>query len=118
QDATWAELPSKQFQRLLADTLLGRGVAVVDPRASGRVAGRVLTGQLLAFGVDTRAQTVVRVRYDATLAGPDGVRQRRFEREEPLATVQPVPVADALNRAANAVAGDVAAWVGAPPGGG
>jgi cholesterol transport system auxiliary component len=112
RDATWAELPSKQFQRLLADTLVGHGVAVVDPRASGRVAGRVLTGQLLAFGVDTRAQPVVRVRYDATLAGPDGVRQRRFEREEPLANVLPVPVADALNRAANAVAADVAAWVG------
>lgn len=118
RDATWAELPSRQFQRLLADTLTGRGLAVVDPRASGRVAGRVLTGQLLAFGVDTRQQTVVRVRYDATLSGPDGMRQRRFEREEPLAVVQPVPVADALNRAANAVAADVAHWVGAAAAGG
>jgi cholesterol transport system auxiliary component len=111
RDATWAELPGRQFQRLVADTLAGRGVAVVDPRVSGRTAGRTLSGQLLLFGVDARAAPVVRVRFDATLAGPDGLRQRRFERAEPLASVLPVPVADALNRAANAVAADIAAWV-------
>jgi len=112
REATWAELPSRQFQRLLAETISGRGVAVVDPRTSGRVAGRVLSGHLLAFGVDLRgARPEVRVRYDATLSGPDGLRQRRFERTEPISEVRAQPVAEALNRAANALAGDVARWV-------
>jgi cholesterol transport system auxiliary component len=114
--ATWAELPSRQFQRLLADTLAARGLSVVDPRASGRSADRQLSGQLLAFGVDTRGPLSVRVRYDATLAEPGGLRQRRFEQEEPLGAVQPGPVAEALNRAANAVAADVAAWIAVPVG--
>lgn len=112
REASWAELPNRQFQRLLADTIASRGIAVVDPRVSGRTGGRVLSGQLLAFGVDLRSgRPEVRVRYDATLAGPDGLRQRRFERSEPVADVRARPVAAALNRAANAVAADVALWI-------
>ena len=111
RDATWAELPSRQFQRLLAENLTARGLAVVDPRTSGRTAGRILSGQLVACGVDARAPLAVRVRFDATLTSRAGLRQRRFEHEVPIGSVQPVPVADALNRAANAVAAEVAAWI-------
>ncbi len=114
--AQWAEQPNRLFQRLLADTLANGGVAVIDQRSSGTTGGRRLSGQLLAFGVDTRAAPMVRVRYDATLTGPDGVRQRRFEREVPLGVVEGDAVAGALNEAANAVAADVAAWVGAAAG--
>lgn len=109
--AQWAEQPSRLFQRLLADTLSANGVAVVDQRSSGQAGGRRLTGQLLAFGVDVRGEQQVVVRYDATLAGPDGVRQRRFERAVPLGEVAGPQAAVALNAAANAVAADVAQWI-------
>jgi len=109
--AQWSEQPNRLFQRLLADTLVHSGIAVVDQRSSGQTGGRRLTGQLMAFGLDVREGRMVRVRYDATLAGPDGVRQRRFEREAVVASAEGVDVALALNGAANLVAVDVAAWV-------
>jgi len=109
----WSEQPNRLFQRLLSDTLVHGGISVVDPRASGVSAKRILSGQLVAFGVDSRAVSpVVRVRFDATLSTPAGLRQRRFEREAPLAAVESAQVAVALNLAANQVAADVAAWVG------
>lgn len=114
--AQWAEQPNRLFQRLLADRLSASGIGVVDQRSSGQTGGRRLTGQLLAFGVDVRGGQQVRVRYDAQLAGPDGVRQRRFEREVPLAAVQGPEAAVALNAAANAIATEVAQWVGAERG--
>ncbi len=109
--AQWSEQPNRLFQRLLADTLAARGVGVVDQRSSGQTGGRRLTGQLLAFGADVRSGQQVHVRYDAMLAGPDGVRQRRFEREVPLSSINGATVTTALNQAANSVAADVAAWV-------
>lgn len=109
--AQWAEQPNRLFQRLLADTLSANGVGVVDQRSSGQAGGRRLTGQLLAFGVDIRGGQRVHVRYDALLAGSDGVRQRRFEREVPLGQTAGPDAAVALNQAANAVAADVAQWV-------
>jgi cholesterol transport system auxiliary component len=109
--AQWLEQPNRLFQRLLADTLTHGGIAVIDQRSSGTMGGRRLTGQLLAFGVDVRGSPMVKVRYDATLAGPGGVRQRRFEREAAVAAVDGAEVAAALNGAANAVAADVALWV-------
>jgi cholesterol transport system auxiliary component len=109
--AQWSEQPNRLFQRLLADTLVHSGIAVVDQRSSGQTGGRRLTGQLMAFGLDVRDGRQVRVRYDATLAGPDGVRQRRFEREAAVASPDGTDVALALNGAANRVAADVAAWV-------
>lgn len=112
--AQWTEQPNRLFQRLLADTLAAHGTAVVDQRSSGQAGGRRLTGQLLVFGVDVRNGRQVEARYDATLSGPDGVRQRRFERTVPLVQVVGPEVAVALNQAANAVASDVAAWVATP----
>jgi cholesterol transport system auxiliary component len=109
--AQWSEQPNRLFQRLLADTLVHSGVAVIDQRSSGQTGGRRLTGQLMAFGLDVRDGRQVRVRYDATLAGPDGIRQRRFEREAPVGSADGADVALALNGAANRVAADVAAWV-------
>lgn len=110
RDAQWAEQPNRLFQRLLADRLVHSGLAVIDQRSSGQSARQRLTGQLMAFGVDVRGSPQVRVRYDATLSGPDGIRQRRFEREAPVAVVNGATVVDALNSAANQVAADVAAW--------
>jgi cholesterol transport system auxiliary component len=114
--ATWAEQPNRQFQRLLADTLAGKGVPVLDPRQTRTPPARTLTGTLSRFGLDVSdpASPVVRVRYDAQLGASrtaPTVMLRRFDAEEPVAAQTPVAVAAALNRAANRVAVDVAAWV-------
>lgn len=110
QGVQWSEQPNRLFQRLLADTLVHNGIAVIDVRSSGQAGGRRLTGQLMTFGVDTRGDRMARVRYDATLAEAGNIRQRRFEREVPLNDMQADAVAAALNSAANAVANDVAKW--------
>lgn len=113
--AVWAEQPNRLFGRLLADTLANNGVTVIDARSAGRVADRQLSGQLLAFGADVSSGSpMVRVRYDATLAGPDGVRQRRFERDAPVGRVDGPQVTAALNQLANALSADVARWVASP----
>ncbi len=112
--AQWSEQPARLFQRLLADVVQAQGTPVLDQRSSGQLGARRLTGQLLAFGVDVRGEPLVRIRYDATLSAPDGIRQRRFEREAPIARVEGPQAAAALNAAANALAADVARWLDEP----
>ncbi len=112
KEAQWAEQPNRLVQRLLADTLAHSGIEVIDQRSSGQIGGRRLTGQLLAFGADVRGAPVATIRYDATLAGPQGIRQRRFERQASLSTVSGPEVTATLNEVARLVAADVAAWVG------
>lgn len=112
--ASWAEQPSRQFQRLLGDKLAAAGVAVLDSRGGNVSPARLLTGHLREFGLDVRQAAVVRVRYDAQLAGPRGgatVALRSFVAEEPVPSQQPAAVAAALSRASNRLAGEVAAWV-------
>jgi cholesterol transport system auxiliary component len=113
--ATWAEQPNRQFQRLLADTLSAAGLSVIDNRQSPVAAAHSLTGTLHRFGLDVQdpANPVVRVRFDAQIVNPrapETVRLRRFDASEPAPDQRPASVAAALNRAANRVAGDVAAW--------
>ena len=114
--ATWAEQPNKQFARVLSDTIASSGVAVLDSRQSTIGATRLLGGQLLDFGLDIRdpAQAKVVLRYDALLTGDGGktLAVKRFERSAPVVSQTPGDVAVALNGVANAVAADVAAWVG------
>ncbi|MCA1652942.1 MAG: ABC-type transport auxiliary lipoprotein family protein [Sphingomonadales bacterium] len=71
-----------------------------------------LARELDRFGYDTAEGAVV-VRYDAALAATAGnrVETRRFEAREPSAG-DAASVGPALNRAANRVAAEVAAWVG------
>ena len=115
--ASWAEQPNRQFQRLLADTLAARGIAVIDARQARTPPARSLTGSLGTFGLDVTdpANPVVRVRYDAQLSGIQAastVMLRRFDTAEPVAEQTPVAVAAALNRAANRTALEVAGWIG------
>jgi cholesterol transport system auxiliary component len=114
--ANWAEQPNKQFQRMLVDTIAAAGVPVIDLRQSNVPPARTLSGVLRSFGLDLTdaANPVVRVRFDAQISarpGGDTVSLRRFEATEPAFDQQPVAVANALNRAANRVATEAAAWV-------
>lgn len=117
-DFVWSEQPAKLFQRLLADTAASRaGVTVVDGRQSDVPAARKLSGVLFDMGLDVRnaAAPAVHIRYDATLTGRDGklFATRRFEATEPVSVQSAPAIGTALNRAANSVATDVAAWISA-----
>lgn len=111
QDAVWADKPARLFRGVLAETLAAKsGRLVLDQVETGSERGMMLSGQLQRFGYDEAARSVV-VRYDAVIRKPGSpLRKQRFEASEPVATVDAVSVGSALNRAANRVAGEVAAW--------
>lgn len=113
KDAQWIDLPGKLFQQLVSETVKRTTNRVVlDPRQSSLDPGLRVTGLLDRFGYDS-SQSAVVVRYDAALAATAGARveTRRFEAREPSDGTK-ASVGSALNRAANRVATDVAAWVG------
>ena len=114
KDAQWVERPSQLFQRLLSDTLTARtGRLVLSSRQSLTDPGAYLMGEIRTFGVDGDTGEAV-VTYDASLIrGPETmVEKRRFEARVPVTPIEAVPVATALNQAANQVAAEVADWVG------
>lgn len=113
-DAAWIERPARQFRALLAETLRadGKRLVIEDDGAAGPTAHR-LGGRLIDMGYDAGSRSVV-VRFEAVRSGPDGtVATRRFESVVPGVPATAVAIAPALNRAANDVAGQVAAWLGA-----
>lgn len=113
QDAVWVEKPSRLFQRLVAETIRAKGGRlVVDQGDLGYAAATKLSGQLLDMGYDVASGSVV-VRFDAVLQSADGqVRTKRFENRVSGVTADAASVGPALNQAANAVAAEVAEWVG------
>ena len=115
KDAQWVEAPSRLFQRLVSETVAARTSRVVLDEGQYLTApGEQLAGQLMEFGVDARSNDVV-VAYQAMLvsAGGKTVTQRRFEVREAIdGKVEAKPVGEALTRAANKVAVDVAGWLG------
>jgi cholesterol transport system auxiliary component len=111
--ATWAEQPNRQFRQLVSDTLSAAGFAVINRRETSIPPARVISGTLVLFGLDVSdaSAPVVRVRYDAQLAGGGKVLGlRRFDAVVPVSSQSPTTVAQALNIAANKVAGEVADW--------
>lgn len=112
QDAVWADKPARLFRGVLAETLAAKsGRLVLDQVETGSERGMMLSGQLQRFGYDEGLRAVV-VRYDAVIRKPGSpLRKQRFEASVPVANVDAVSVGAALNRAANTVAGNVAAWV-------
>jgi len=115
KDAQWVEAPSRLFQRLVSETVAARTSRVVLDEGQYLTApGEQLAGQLMEFGVDARSNEAVVV-FQAMLvsAGGKTVTQRRFEVRESIGgKVEAKPVGEALTRAANKVAVDVATWLG------
>lgn len=112
QDAVWVDKPARLFRGLLAETIRTRSNRVVidsdDPALSPETQ---LRGFLRDFGYDARTSSVV-VRFDAIRETESGIETRRFESVIPDVAPEAGPVGEALNRAANDVAGQVAEWVG------
>ncbi len=115
KDAQWVEAPQRLFQRLLSETVAARtNRVVIDEGQYLTAPGEQLAGQLMEFGVDARSNEAIVV-YQAMRVGAGGktVTQRRFEAREPVGgRIEAKPVGEALTRAANRVAGDVAGWLG------
>ncbi len=114
--ALWVDTPAHQFQALLSETIAAKtGRLVLDPSQYPAQPGRVLNGELIAFGVDARANRAV-VTFDARLLAADGqtVRRQRFSASEPVAQIDGESVAPAISRAANQVASQVADWIAQP----
>lgn len=113
--ATWSEQPNRLFRRVLADTIVARGLIVIDPRGPSPRADMTLSGTLAEFGLDVRNPGMphVNVRYEAILNASNGalIAARRFDSSEPVTSQSPANVGAALNVAANRVAADAATWV-------
>jgi cholesterol transport system auxiliary component len=117
KDAAWVEPPARMFQRMLAETVRSKtGRTVLDPKQLPVATGQVLSGHLLRFDIAETSPGAGRaiVTYDATIVSNAGktIRTRRFEASEAVSTIEARAAGSALNKAANTVAADVAAWVG------
>lgn len=113
-DAAWIEAPQRQFARLMSDTIAAKtGRVVLTPAQSFSDPGARLSGELRNFGIDGGTREAV-VTFDASLIRGDAskVEKKRFEVRIPLAAIDATTVGPALNQAANAVAAQVAEWVG------
>ncbi|ATE67069.1 ABC-type transport auxiliary lipoprotein family protein [Rhizorhabdus dicambivorans] len=111
--SAWVDTPSHLFRTVLAETIEAKtGRFVPDQRNGAITPDTRLGGTLAAFQL-LGGQGRVVVIFDGTLSksGSDEIRARRFEATAPVAEEDAASVAAALNRAANAVAGDVAEWV-------
>lgn len=112
-DAAWVERPARQFRGLLAETLRASGKRLVlEDDGTASIAALRLGGRLVEMGYDAADQSVI-VRFEAVRSIRGGVVEtRRFESVVPGVPAKPEAIAPALNRAANAVAAEVAAWMG------
>lgn len=114
--AAWVDTPARLFRNVLAETVEARtGRFVPDVRNTAITPDTRLGGTLAAFEL-LGGQGKVLVIFDATLSksGSDVVQTRRFEATSPVSSEDAPAVSAALNRASNAIANDVAAWVGSP----
>ena len=113
ENAVWVEKPARLFRRVLAETIrVQTGRLVIDGDDPSLFAESHLRGTLRNFGYDVATSSVV-VRYDAIRQGAGGnVETRRFEAIEPGLPAEAAPVGEALNRASNDVARQVAEWLG------
>ncbi|KKC26466.1 ABC-type transport auxiliary lipoprotein family protein [Sphingomonas sp. SRS2] len=112
--SAWVDTPASMFRAVLAETIEAKtGRFVPDQRNGAITPDTRLGGTLSAFQL-LGGQGKVVVMFDATLSksGSDQIRTRRFEATAPAGGEDPTSVSAALNRAANALAGDVADWVG------
>ena len=112
KDAAWIDTPAGLFQRLLSETVAAKtGRIVLDLRQYTADPGLRVQGSLLKFGIDEQTSEAV-VTYEAVISRDKALDSRRFEARVPVGIIDATSVGPALNKAANHVAADVAAWIG------
>lgn len=117
KDAIWVDLPARQFQSVLAETIRVRSNRLVlDPDQYLASSGHILKGDLTEFGVDASTNRAV-VTYDASIRSPNGetVTHQRFTASVPIGKIDANSVAPAINQASNQVAIAVADWIATQP---
>lgn len=116
KDSAWADKPAILVQQLLAETLSAKnGRLVLSEEETGSRAEKYLTGQLVEFGIDESRMEAVAI-FDAVhIRKGSPIEKRRFEAREALAEIRPGEAGQALNVAANRLAGEVAAWLAQTP---
>jgi cholesterol transport system auxiliary component len=113
KDADWVEKPARLFAGLLSETIRAKGNRLVVTGSDVEYsAATKLSGTLSAMDYDAGQGAAV-VRFDAVLQNGEGqIRTQRFESVVPGVPAEAGAVGQALNRAANEVAAQVAEWVG------
>jgi cholesterol transport system auxiliary component len=116
KDAFWADKPSRLLQLLLIETLSAKtGKLILSEVEAGGKAGSYLSGNLSEFGIDAPNNQAVVV-YDAVkVVRGKPLQKQRFEAREAIAAIEPGAASASLNKAANKVAADVAAWIAGNP---
>jgi cholesterol transport system auxiliary component len=114
KDAVWADKPARLMQMLLSETISAKtGRLVLSEVDAGGKAGHFLSGSLMEFGLDATRNEAVVVYDVVRLQNGKAIEKRRFEAREPVLEIKSGAAGAALNKAANQVAGDVAAWLAA-----
>ncbi len=113
KNALWADKPARMMQTLLMETISAKtGRLVLNEVDAAGKAQQYLSGSLLEFGIDSAAMEAVVV-YDAVkLVRGQIVEKKRFEAREAVTAIEPGPAGASLNRAANKIVQEMAAWVG------
>lgn len=112
KDAIWVDKPARLFRSLVAETIRARTSSfVIDGDDPGLKADGNLRGVIREFGYDARNGSAI-IRFDAVWTVGDGTTYtQRFESVQPGVVAEAGPVADALNDAANDVAGQLVSWI-------
>lgn len=112
KDAVWVDKPARLFQGLLVETISAKNESLVLTSAqAGGQAETSLSGELVEFGLDGPSLTVT-VTFDAVkIRDGQPIEKRRFQESELVFEAAAKPVGEALNIAANKIAGDIADWM-------
>jgi cholesterol transport system auxiliary component len=115
-NGVWADRPARLMQMLVMETVAAKnGRLVLNEVDAGGKAGDFLSGSLLEFGLDASRNQAVVV-YDAVrLQNGMPIDKRRFEARESVSEIKAGAAGAALNKAANSVAIEVAAWLATKP---
>ena len=113
--AIWTDKPARLLRALIAERLRGASSnAIVGPGQMDLAPSWKLSGRLIAFQAQAGSGPADRVEIATEmmlLRGPSLIASRRFSASAPAISDRPADLAAASNKAANQVAGEIAAWV-------
>lgn len=114
KDSVWADKPAILLQQLLAETLAAKNGTLIlsEVETAGR-AENYLSGQLVEFGIDEGGMEVVAIFDAVRIRKGSPIEKRRFVAREGLSKIEPAQAGEALNVAANRLAGEIAGWLAA-----
>jgi cholesterol transport system auxiliary component len=114
KDALWSDKPARLMQNLLMEVIAAKnGVLVLNQNDAGGNAGHILSGSLLEFGLDSQSRQAVIIYDVVRMRSGKAIDKKRFEARENVGQLAPGPAGDALNRAANRISIEIAAWLAA-----